>query len=54
MASATDFPLFDHEKLEVYRAPRESLVVAIALAARKMPRDLRDQLDRASSSIQHG
>jgi four helix bundle protein len=30
---------------------REFLVVATALAARKMPRDLRDQFDRASSSI---
>jgi four helix bundle protein len=50
-AKVTDFPLFDHEKLEVYRVARDFLVVAIALAARKMPRDLRDQLDRASSSI---
>src|SRR3970040_1163314 len=50
-ATVTDFPLFDHEKLEVYRVAREFLVVAIALAARKMPRDLRDQFDRASSSI---
>ena len=50
-ATVTDFPLFDHEKLEVYRVAREFLVVATALAARKMPRDLRDQFDRASSSI---
>ena len=49
--TVTDFPLFDHEKLEVYRVAREYLVVAITLAARKMPRDLRDQFDRASSSI---
>src|SRR4030042_6730150 len=47
----TDFPLFDHEKFEVYRVAREFLVVATALAARKMPPDLRDQFDRASSSI---
>ena len=49
--TVTDFPLFDHEKLEVYRVAREFLVVATALAARKMSRDLRDQFDRASSSI---
>jgi len=49
--TVTDFPLFDHEKLEVYRVAREYLVVSITLAARKMPRDLRDQFDRASSSI---
>jgi four helix bundle protein len=49
--TVTDFPLFEHEKLEVYRVAREFLVVATAVAARKMPRDLRDQLDRASVSI---
>jgi four helix bundle protein len=50
-ATVTDFPLFDHEKLEVYRVAREFLVLATTLVARKMPRDLRDQFDRASSSI---
>jgi four helix bundle protein len=49
--TGTDFPLFDPEKLEVYRVAREFLVVATALAGRKVPRDLRDRFDRASSSI---
>lgn len=49
--TATPFPLFDHEKLEVYRVAREFLVLATHLVARKLPRDLRDQLDRASVSI---
>ena len=44
-------PLFDHEKLEVYRVAREFLVLATELMTRKMPRDLRDQFDRATSSI---
>ena len=43
--------LFDHEKLEVYRVAREFLVLATRVSARKMPRDLRDQFDRATSSI---
>jgi four helix bundle protein len=43
--------LFDHEKLEVYRVAREFLVLASRLWMRKMPRDLRDQFERASSSI---
>lgn len=49
--TVVDLPLFDHEKLEVYRVAREFLVLATGLLARKMPRDLRDQFDRASSSI---
>jgi len=43
--------LFDHEKLEVYRVAREFLVLATSLLERKLPRDLRDQFDRASVSI---
>ncbi len=43
--------LFDHEKLEVYRVAREFLVVANALMKRRMPRDLRDQFNRAYTSI---
>jgi four helix bundle protein len=41
----------DHEKLEVYRVAREFLVIASAVSLRKLPRDLRDQFDRASTSI---
>jgi four helix bundle protein len=47
----TDLPLFDHEKLEVYQVAREFLVLAARLLSRKMPRELRDQFDRATSSI---
>jgi four helix bundle protein len=50
-AAVTDFPLFDHEKLEVYCVAREFLALVTTLAAWNMPRDLRDQFDRASSSI---
>jgi four helix bundle protein len=46
-----DPPLFDHEKLQVYQVAREFLVLASGLLARKMPRDLREQFDRAASSI---
>lgn len=49
--TVTALPLFDHEKLEVYRVAREFVVLATALLARKMPRELRDQFDRASLSI---
>ncbi|HYD41968.1 MAG TPA: four helix bundle protein [Anaeromyxobacter sp.] len=49
--TGTGEALFDHEKLEVYRIAREYLVLATSLAARKIPRDLRDQFDRASASI---
>ena len=49
--TAVDAPLFDHEKLEVYRVAREFFVLANGMLARKMPRDLRDQFDRAASSI---
>jgi four helix bundle protein len=46
-----DLPLFDHERLEVYQVAREFFVLATGLLARKMPRELRDQFDRAASSI---
>ena len=49
--AGTGTALFDHEKLEVYRVAREFLELAYILAQRKMPRDLRDQFDRASVSI---
>lgn len=49
--TVVDPPQFDHEKLEVYQVAREFLVLATGLLARKMPRDLRDQFDRATSSI---
>ena len=49
--TGTAFPLFDHEKLEVYRVAREFLVLATSLLARKLPHGLRDQFDRASVSI---
>jgi four helix bundle protein len=44
-------PLFDHEKLEVYQVAREFLVLVTGLMAHKMTRELRDQFDRATSSI---
>ena len=50
-ATVADPPLFDHEKLQVYQVAREFLVLASGLLARKMPRDLREQFDRAASSI---
>lgn len=43
--------LLDHERLEVYRVARELLVLCSDLIERKMPRELREQLDRASMSI---
>lgn len=48
---ATAKALFDHERLEVYRVAREFLVLATHLVAQKMPRELREQFDRASMSI---
>jgi four helix bundle protein len=50
-APATELPLLDHERLEVYRVAREFLVLATRMIARKMPRELRDQFDRACLSI---
>ena len=49
--TVTAFPLFDHEKLEVYRVARDFLVLSTPLLGRKLPRELRDQFDRASVSI---
>ena len=49
--TCTGGPLFDHEKLEVYQVAREFLVLTSGLLTLKMPRDLRDQFDRATSSI---
>ena len=49
--TVTELPLFDHERLEVYRVAREFLVLATELLKRKVPRELRDQFDRASMSI---
>ena len=49
--TVTAFPLFDHEKLEVYRVAREFVVLATGILAQKMSRELRDQFDRAGLSI---
>ena len=49
--TVTELPLFDHERLEVYRVAREFLVLETELLKRKVPRELRDQFDRASMSI---
>ena len=49
--TVTALPLFDHEKLEVYLVAREFLVLTTGMLARKIPRDLRDQFDRSSTSI---
>ncbi|MHB8875289.1 MAG: four helix bundle protein [Myxococcaceae bacterium] len=43
--------VFDHEKLDVYWVAREFLEMATGFIQQKMPRDLRDQFDRASVSI---
>ncbi len=42
---------FDHEKLDVYRAARELVVLVSGVLKRNIARELRDQLDRASTSI---
>lgn len=42
---------FDHEKLDVYRVARELLVLVNGFIKRTVARDLREQLDRASTSI---
>jgi four helix bundle protein len=49
--TGTRTTLFDHERLDVYRVAKEFLIVATGLIGRKMPRDLKEQFDRASSSI---
>jgi four helix bundle protein len=43
--------LFDHERLDVYRVARQFFVLVSEIIKRKMPRDTRDQLDRAALSI---
>jgi len=43
--------LFDHEKLDVYRAARELVTLVSGFLKRNLTRDLRDQLDRSSTSI---
>lgn len=42
---------FDHEKLDVYRVARELVTLVSGLLQRKISRELRDQLDRSSTSI---
>ena len=44
-------PLFDHEKLEVYRVAREFLTLVTKILERKMSRELHEQFDRATMSI---
>ncbi len=45
-------PMFDHERLEVYQVAREFLVLATEVArSKRLPRELRDQFERASMSI---
>lgn len=43
--------VFDHEKLDVYRLARELVALISGLLKRNLSRDLRDQLDRSSTSI---
>ena len=43
--------LFDHERLEVYRVAREFVTLASTFVKRSLSRDLRDQFERASTSI---
>lgn len=43
--------VFDHEKLDVYRAARELVVLVGGLLKRNVSRELREQLDRSSTSI---
>lgn len=43
--------IFDHEKLDVYRVARELVLAVNDLLKRNISRELRDQLDRASTSI---
>jgi four helix bundle protein len=47
----TEAQLFDHERLDVYRVAREFLVLANGIDLKKMPRDFREQFDRATVSI---
>ena len=43
--------IFDHERLEVYQVARELMVLLSGVLKRNLSRDLRDQLDRSSTSI---
>lgn len=49
--SEADDVIFDHEKLDVYRAARELVTIVSAVLKRSVSRELRDQLDRSSTSI---
>src|SRR5262249_33650676 len=49
--SAEDDVAFDHEKLDVYRVTRELILFVNGFLKRSASRDLREQLDRASTSI---
>jgi four helix bundle protein len=44
-------PLFEHERLHVYRAARSAYHLVRTWLRRPMPRDLRDQLDRSIRSV---
>jgi hypothetical protein len=43
--------VFDHEKLDAYRVARELVGLTSGFLKRNISRDLRDQLDRSSTSI---
>ncbi len=43
--------VFDHEKLDVYRVSRDLVALVTSFLKRNVSRDLRDQLDRSSTSI---
>jgi four helix bundle protein len=43
--------VFDHERLEVYVAARELVTLVNGLLKRTIARDLREQLDRSTTSI---
>ena len=49
--TGTSTPNFDHERLDVYKIAREFFVLTTPLMQRKMPREVRDQFDRAAISI---
>ncbi len=50
-AAEAEAELFDFERLEVYRVAREFLVLSTQLISGRMSRELKDQFDRASTSI---
>lgn len=43
--------VFDHERLDVYQAARELVALVSGFLKRSLPRDLRDQVDRSTTSI---